>query len=93
MQFEWDDTKSKHNFEKHGILFEEASLIFSGIVLSVIDRRENYGEERKIIIGEIENIVVIVVVHTDRDGKIRIISARRANKKERSKYYEYLENF
>jgi uncharacterized DUF497 family protein len=70
----------------------EAALIFKGRVLSMIDNKKYYGEERKISIGEIENIIFIVVVHTCRDEKIRIISARRANKKERDKYYEYTKN-
>lgn len=77
---------------KHGIRFEDASLIFSGIVLTAVDKRHDYGEERRISIGAIGDIIVIVVVHTNRSGKIRIISARRANKKERSSYHEFCKN-
>lgn len=93
MEFEWDARESKANYEKHGIRFEDASLIFRGITLTAVDKREDYGEERKISIGAIEDIIVIVVVHTDRNGKMRIISARRANKRERSKYHEFCKNF
>lgn len=93
MEFEWDARKSKANLEKHGIRFEDASLIFGGIVFTAVDKRENYGEERKISIGGIGDIIIIVVMHTDRRGKIRIISARRANSRERSKYHEFCKNF
>ncbi len=92
MEFEWDAGKSRRNYEKHGIRFEDASLIFNGIVVTAVDIRHDYGEERRISIGAIGDIIVIVVVHTDRNGKIRIISARRANRKERSSYHEFCKN-
>ena len=92
MKFEWDISKNDINFGKHGIRFEEAKEIFSGTVLTAIDDRSDYGEIRKISIGEAGGVIVIVVVHTDRRDVKRIISARRANKKERGKYYEYLKD-
>ena len=75
---------------KHGISFEEALFIFDGDVLTGVDTRRDYGETRKISIGAIQGLIVIVVVHTDRNGLIRIISARLANRKERQKYHDYL---
>lgn len=89
MAFEWDDAKNRANLEKHGLSFEEASLIFDGPVLSARDDRFAYGEERWITIGAIAEIVVIVVVHTDRKGVTRLISARLANRKERQRYHEH----
>jgi len=60
-------------------------------VLTIEDKRKEYGEARKISIGELERkVAVAIVIYTDRKGKTRIISARIANKKERTLYYEYL---
>lgn len=91
MKFEWDENKNRSNLEKHGISFEEASLIFEGTVLTRIDDRREYGEAREISIGEIAEEVVIVVVHTKRNKKTRIISARKANRKERGRYYGHIQ--
>jgi len=84
--FEWDDEKNLANIEKHGIDFETAKRIFEGQTLTVIDDRFDYGEIREISIGMVDGIAILTVAHTDRDNKIRIISARRANQKERARY-------
>jgi uncharacterized protein len=90
MQFEWDENKNSQNLKKHGISFEEAREIFDGIIFTSIDERFGYGEIRETSIGAIQGVVIITVVHTEREGIIRIISARKATPKERKKYYEYL---
>ncbi len=90
VQFEWDNTKNKRNFEKHGIWFEEAQEIFNYPVLTEIDDREDYGEIRERSIGMLGIEVVLMVAHTDRDGKTRLISARKANAKERQRYHDYI---
>ncbi|MGV0877728.1 BrnT family toxin [Martelella sp. FLE1502] len=84
MEFEWDRAKSQRNLEKHGISFEDACRIFEGPVLTKRDDRFEYGEARFTSIGSIENLLIIVVVHTDRNGRTRLISARRANRRERA---------
>lgn len=89
MQFEWDANKSATNLEKHGISFDEAALIFAGVVLTRIDDRLDYQETREVSIGKIGGEVAVVVVHTDRQGVTRIISARLANRSERKIYDEY----
>lgn len=89
-KYEWDKKKDLHNIQKHGISFSEASHIFDNPILSKIDDRLDYKEIRHISIGEIKNIIVMVVVHTDRSNKLRIISARKANKKERDIYTNFL---
>lgn len=86
MNFEWDDSKNRQNIEKHGIGFEQAVKIFDGLTLCRADDRFDYGERREISIGLIDRTVAIVVVHTDRNGTCRIISARQANRKERERY-------
>ncbi len=88
--FEQDENKNQQNIRKHGISFEEATEIFYGIVFTVIDERYNYGEIRQISTGAIQGIIIITVVHTERNGNIRIISARKATPKERKIYYDYL---
>ncbi len=92
VRFEWDDIKNQTNFKKHGLWFEEAVTIFDDTVITALDNRKSYGEDRYISIGMITDIFIIVVVHTNRNGKLRIISARRANERERRKYYEFIKN-
>lgn len=90
-KFEWDDSKNKLNQEKHSISFEEAITIFDDIILSKIDDRNDYKEVRKISLGKIKTgEIIICVVHTNRNNKTRIISARKANKKEREIYINSL---
>jgi len=89
MDFEWDENKNAANLKKHGISFEEAALIFKGVVWSRLDNREDYGEVREISTGLIGGRAVAVVVHTDRFNTTRIVSARLANKTEKKAYNDY----
>ena len=91
MDFDWDKAKSEANLEKHGISFDEARHIFDGPVLTWVDDLQDYGEKRYISIGELSQTAVLVVVHTERSGKTRLISARKANHQERKIYDGYLE--
>lgn len=92
MQFEWDEQKRIKNIHKHGLDFRDAYKIFNSPMLVAIDNRENYGEDRWIGIGMIENRVIIVVF-TERDNEIiRIISMIKALTHERIKYEQYLRN-
>jgi len=86
--FEWDPEKNASNIQKHGLSFEEAASIFSGPVLTGPD--ENALEYREKSFGLLGGAVVVCVVHTDRDGKIRIISARKATPNERKHFDDYL---
>ena len=89
--FEWDDSKNKANQEKHFLSFEEAKTIFEDIIISRIDDRNNYKEVREISLGKTKNgEIIICVIHTKRKGKTRIISARKANQKERQIYINFL---
>lgn len=88
--FSWDERKSAANLAERGFDFEFASLIFAGPTLEREDTRRDYGERRVIAIGAADGIA-IVVVYTDRptlSGMIerRVMSARRASRKERSAY-------
>ena len=93
MEFEWDETKNRSNIKKHLISFEEAQTIFEGEVLTVADDRFHYSEERYISLGELvlaEGSLIIAVVHTERGERTRLISTRKANRRERKQYYEYI---
>lgn len=91
MKFEWDEHKNKANIGKHGISFEQATEIFDGQCITFEDTRSDYGEKREISIGVMEQVAILVVVHTDRAGVTRIISARPAQKKERIFYYDQIQ--
>ena len=88
--FEWDIAKDRTNRQKHGLSFLEAVEIFTGRRLTATDERHDYGETRSVSIGSICGVAVVVAVHTDRMGATRIISARRASRRERERYHAYL---
>lgn len=90
MFFDWDAQKSKSNFIKHGIDFGDVVQVFNRPHLTKEDKRQDYGERRWITLGKL-NDTAVVVVFTVRKNVIRIISARKANKNERSVYYEKFE--
>ena len=87
LTFEWDPQKSKSNLEKHGVSFEEASTVFRDpLSLTIDDPLHSTGEVRMVQIGISHKDRLLVVVHTERGDNIRIISARKATKKERNNY-------
>lgn len=85
--FEWDDEKAAKSLEKHGIDFEEAKTVFEDpFSITIPDERHSEDEERWIILGLSLLARLLLVVHTERKERIRIISARRATPAERSQY-------
>ena len=87
LTFEWDPQKAESNIEKHGVSFEEASTVFRDpLSLTIDDPLHSTGEVRMIQIGISHKNRLLVVVHTERENNIRIISARKATKKERNNY-------
>ena len=88
MEFEWDEAKNRTNIYKHGVSFETARRIFEGPVLSWLDVRYNYGEDRHISMGSVGAGALLVVAYTIRNGSIRLISARPATRKEWQVYHE-----
>lgn len=91
MRFEWDEEKNKENIRKHELDFADAWEIFDAPMLSQLDTREDYGEARSIGVGFLRNFVV-VVVYTEAEDVIRIISLRKALKHERTRFEEALRN-
>jgi uncharacterized DUF497 family protein len=86
--FEWDDKKAKSNLIKHKISFEEASTAFGDdLSITIEDPLHSQNKNRLILIGKSINHKTLVVVHIEQTDLIRIISARKATKKEQ-KFYE-----
>lgn len=81
MKFEWDENKNISNLEKHGLDFNQAKEVFNDKnKLETIDNREDYGEERKKIIGKAMDLL-LSVIYTMRGKAVRLISARAASRK------------
>jgi uncharacterized DUF497 family protein len=91
MKFEWDVEKEKINIQKHGVSFEQASYVFSDpFTLHKYDDEHSFSEERWIMLGKSLNELILVVSHTfrsvDNIESTRIISARKATKREQKTY-------
>ena len=94
LKFEWNEEKSISNLQKHGVSFEEAKEVFEDpFHISKLDHRFDYFEERWITLGSTskDKILVVVNMFFDENGEeiIRIISARKANQKEREFYEQH----
>ena len=88
IEFEWDDEKARSNLRKHGVSFEDARHVFADVFsIEWLDSRTNYGEDRTIIVGMAQGRH-LTVVYTERDDRIRIVSARKATKRECDDYYQ-----
>lgn len=90
MQFEWDEAKNLINVRNHRIDFADVPEMFDSPMLIEPDERFDYGEDRWIGIGFLQNGVAVVVWTERQDNVIRIISARKANRYERQRLEQYL---
>ena len=89
MKFGWDTRKAERNFKKHKIAFTEAVTVFADTLgITIYDPDHSKDEERYITIGHSHQGRILIVAHTDRGGRIRIISARALTKTEREAYEE-----
>lgn len=89
MIYEWDPAKAAVNIRKHSVSFEEAASVFlDPAALTFIDPDHSEDEERAITIGRSARGRVLFVAHTERRDRIRIISARRATRREQEQYGE-----
>ena len=90
--YEWNNDKAVQNLQKHRVSFETAARVFSDPFALIEHDRFEYGEMRWRTMGFVEGYLLLVVAHTVRDDDgaevIRIISARRADAKERKRYAE-----
>jgi uncharacterized DUF497 family protein len=89
MDFEWRAGKAEANLKAHGVSFNLAKAIFNDpFAIERVDDRKDYGEERFVMIGMAEGQILLFVAYTEREGRIRIISARRATQYEQDDYFE-----
>ena len=87
LEFQWNNRKAKENMQKHNVSFREASTVFADFFsLTIPDPLHSEKEERLVIIGHSDKQRLLVVVHTERNDVIRIISARKATRYERKTY-------
>ena len=86
MEFTWHEEKRQGNLSKHGLDFAQAYKVFAGATLTFEDNRFDYGEQRLVTLGLLDDVVVIV--HTETAAEIRIISMRRASKHEQKLYFK-----
>ncbi len=89
MQFNWDAAKNRSNFTKHGLDFADAELVFAGPCVTFADNRFDYGEERFVTLGLLAGRQV-AIAHAPRGEATRIISMRKANRREQKIYQKRL---
>lgn len=89
MEFEWDALKADRNLRKHGVSFHEAATVLEdALSITYHDPDHSATEHRFITVGTSRSGRVLMVAHTDRGEKVRIISARRTTRQERRQYEE-----
>ncbi|MBU4225661.1 MAG: BrnT family toxin [Chloroflexi bacterium] len=92
MKFIWDKRKNEINIEKHELDFADAYKVFESPMLTGMDNREDYGEDRWMGIGLMDSRVVIIVFTEPEQDTIRVISFRKATTDERKKYEQEYKN-
>ncbi len=89
LDFEWDPTKADENYRKHGDAYDEAASAFADTLsITIFDPDHSEAEERFVLVGLSAQNRLVVVVHTERDDRIRLVSARLASSHERRDYEE-----
>jgi len=89
LEFEWGPKKAAINRRRHGVTFEEAATVFGNPLAAIFpDEDHSTAEQREIIVGHSDQNRLLLVSFTERGDRIRIISARRATKRERLDYEE-----
>ena len=92
MKFEWNEEKNRLNIRKHGLDFADAEEIFESPILISKDDRKNYGENRFVGMGYIKGRVMVLIFTKREPNIIRIISLRKANKREQTKFKKALKD-
>ena len=90
LQFTWDPAKAAANLRKHGVAFEDASTVFRNPLAKVMPDPTHSGQEQRwLILGHSAGERLLLVVFTETEERIRIISARDASARERREYEEH----
>jgi hypothetical protein len=93
MKVVWDEIKNRKNMQKHGIDFKDVSEMFSLPMLTSIDSRQDYGEERWVGIGFLKGIIAVIdFTENETENQIRLISARKATKYESQRFKKAIGN-
>jgi uncharacterized protein len=89
LEFEWHNAKADANLRAHGVSFDLAKTVFTDpFAIERLDDREDYGEARFVMIGLAEGNILLFVAYSEREERIRIISARRATQDEQDDYFQ-----
>ena len=91
MEFTWSEAKRAANIKAHGIDFVDAPRVFEGVTYTYEDDRFSYGEQRFVTLGLLAGVPVSIV-HTETEHEIRIISFRKASKRETQIYFNGIQN-
>ena len=91
MEFTWSETKRAANIKAHGLDFVDAASVFEGLTFTFEDDRFSYGEQRFVTLGLLAGVAVSVV-HTENEYEIRVISFRKASKRESQIYDDEIKN-
>ena len=91
MEFTWSETKRAANIKAHGLDFVDAASVFEGLTFTFEDDRFSYGEQRFVTLGLLAGLAVSVV-HTENEYEIRVISFRKASKRESQIYDDEIKN-
>jgi len=91
MEFTWSEAKRNLNLKNHGLDFVDALRVFEGVTFTFEDDRLSYGEQRFVTLGLLAGIPVSIV-HTENKHEIRIISFRKATRRETQIYFDEIKN-
>ena len=89
--FEWDESKRSSNLRKHGLDFANCGAVFTRPVTTWVDNRYDYGERRFVTVGLL-GARVVSIVHTVSGECVRIISFRRASKREQAQFFQEIQD-
>lgn len=91
MRFSWSEAKRRSNLSDHGLDFVDAPRVFDGVTYTFEDDRFDYGEERFVTLGQLDGVVVSIV-HTESPQQIRVISLRKATKREQTIFFNSIKD-
>ena len=92
MKYTWDEGKNAINRQKHGIAFADVPPMFEHPMVTFLDQKKSYGEDRWVGIGWLHDVLAVIVFTEPNVETIRIISARKANRHEQDIYTEEIRN-
>jgi len=91
IQYAWDETKRQSNLKIHGLDFADVNRVFSNFTFTFEDMRFDYHEQRFVSLGLLDGLVV-AIVHTETADTVRIISLRKASKREQTICFTQVQN-